>query len=180
MGLKKFNILNSRDYCVVRLAARQKSCCARRNWVLKLKRRFLRELTDDLLGYSRILLIATYVIQFSTLSSNMFLKIFYVKPFSRYDDSKVENAWFLWIFTMSHSDLLIIGSRAFVLLRDSSFDSAENSLQNIVKKHAYRARLREKRGLEAENCPKMKGDFFTKIIISQNPHRRRSLFLVKM
>jgi len=45
---------------------------------------------------------------------------------------------------MSHSDLLIIGSRALVLLRDSSFDSAENSLQNIVKKHAYRARLREK------------------------------------
>jgi len=45
---------------------------------------------------------------------------------------------------MSHSDLLIIGSRALVLLRHSSFDSAENSLQNIVKKHAYRARLREK------------------------------------
>ena len=81
---------------------------------------------------------------------------------------------------MSHSDLLIIGSRALVLLRDSSFDSAENSLQNIVKKHAYRARLREKRGLEAENCLKMKGDFFTKIIISQNPHRRIFLFLAKM
>ena len=81
---------------------------------------------------------------------------------------------------MSHSDLLIIGSRALVLLRDSSFDSAENSLQNIVKKHAYRATLREKRALEAENCPKMKGDFFTKIIISQNPHRRIFLFLAKM
>ena len=101
---------------------------------------------DHLPGYSRIWLIATYMIQFSTLSSNMFLKIFYVKPFSRYDDSKFENAWFLWIFTMSHSDLLIIKSRALVLLRHSSFDSAENSLQNIVKKHAYRARLREKWG----------------------------------
>ena len=74
----------------------------------------------------------------------MFLKIFYVKPFSRYGDSKFENARFLLIFTMSHSDLVIIKSSALVLLRDSSFDSAENSLQNIVKKHAYRARLREK------------------------------------
>ena len=111
---------------------------------LLFKRRFPRGSTSDLPGYSRIWLIATYMIQFSTLSSNMFLKIFYVKPFSRYDDSKFENAQFLRIFTMSHSDLLIIGSRVLVLLRHSSFDSAENSLQNIVKKHAYRARLREK------------------------------------
>ena len=46
---------------------------------------------DDLPGYSRILLIATYVVQFLTQSSNMSLKSFYDYPFSRYVASKFEN-----------------------------------------------------------------------------------------
>jgi len=78
---------------------------------------------------------------------------------------------------MSHSDLLIIGSRALVLLRDSSFDAAKIALLNVLTKRAYRESLREKRRLEDENCPKIKGDFFIKMFISQDPPCRRKLFL---
>ena len=78
---------------------------------------------------------------------------------------------------MSHSDLLIIGSRALVLLRDSSFDAAKIALQNVLTKQAYGESLREKRLLEDENCPKINGDFFIKMFISQDPPRRRKLFL---